>query len=156
MRAIRATVPGHGSVMYRMTPGSVIAVGATRELVGSSSGRCLDVFDNATAPGTGVELCDRDGGTGQEWAPTTVGELRVYGGSQCLDAYGAGTEVELWTCNGGTNQQWRLNPDGSVTGVGSGLCPDVTGGNTSAGNVNGAAIEWWGCDGSANQRWSLH
>ena len=40
---ISATVPGHGVVMYRVTPGSGTSVGGTTELVGASSNRCLDV-----------------------------------------------------------------------------------------------------------------
>jgi alpha-galactosidase len=157
--AISATVPGHGVVMYRVAKGSGSSVGGTTELVGTSSGRCLDVFGGSTTPGTKIEIWDCHGGANQEWTPTAAGELRVYGGTQCLDAYNnqtsAGTVVELWTCNGGANQQWRLNPDGSVTGVQSGLCLDVAGGNVPAGNVNGTQIEIWTCNGGANQRWSL-
>jgi alpha-galactosidase len=157
---ISAAVPGHGVVMYRLAAGSGSSVGGTTELLGASSGRCLDVFDNQTTPGTKVEIWDCNNGANQRWTQTAAGELRVYGGTQCLDATGnqtsPGTVVELWTCNGGTNQQWRLNPDGTVTGVQSGLCLDVTGGNVPAGNVNGVAVELWTCNGGANQQWSLH
>jgi alpha-galactosidase len=157
---ISATVPGHGVVMYRLAAGSGSSVGGTTELLGASSGRCLDVFNNETAPGTKVEIWDCNNGANQRWTPTASGELRVYQGTQCLDAFGnqtsPGTKVELWTCNGGTNQQWRLNPDGTITGVQSGLCLDVTGGNVPAGNVNGTAVELWTCNGGANQQWSLH
>jgi alpha-galactosidase len=156
---ISATVPGHGVVMYRVATGSGTSVGTTGELVGASSGRCLDVYGNQTAPGTKVEIWDCNNGANQRWTPTAAGELRVYNGTQCLDAYNnqttPGTKVELWTCNGGTNQQWRLNPDGTITGVQSGLCVDVTGGNVPAGNVNGVQIEIWTCNGGANQQWAL-
>ncbi|OLE28553.1 MAG: alpha-galactosidase, partial [Actinobacteria bacterium 13_1_20CM_3_71_11] len=155
---ISATVPGHGVVMYRLAAGSGSSVGGTTELLGASSGRCLDVFDNETTAGTKVEIWDCNNGANQRWTPTAPGELRVYNGTQCLDAFGAqtspGTKVELWTCNGGTNQQWRLNPDGTVTGVQSGLCLDVTGGDVPTGNVNGVAVELWTCNGGANQQWS--
>ncbi len=158
--AISASVPGHGVVMYRVAAGSGSSVGGTTELLGASSGRCLDVYGNQTTPGTKVEIWDCNNGANQRWTPTAAGELRVYGGTQCLDAYnnqtGSGTPVELWTCNGGANQQWRLNPDGTVTGVQSGLCLDVTGGNVPAGNVNGVAVELWTCNGGANQQWALH
>lgn len=90
---------------------------------------------------------------------TAAGELRLYGGTQCLDANdngtSSGTKVQLWTCNGGTNQQWRTNPDGTITGVQSGLCLDVTGGDKPAGNVNGTQVELWTCNGGANQQWRL-
>lgn len=43
---------------------------------------------------------------------TAAGELRLYNGSQRLDAYEKGTTrgtpVQLWTCNGRANQQWSL------------------------------------------------
>jgi alpha-galactosidase len=155
---ISASVPGHGSVMYRVSTGSGSSVGSPAESVSPSSGRCLDVYGNLTAPGTKVEIWDCNGGSNQEWTPTAAGELRVYGGTQCLDATGgatsAGTKVELWPCNGGSNQKWNLNPDGTVTGVQSGLCLDVTGGNVPAGNVNGTQVEIWGCNGGANQQWA--
>jgi alpha-galactosidase len=158
--SISASVPGHGVVMYRLASGSGSSVGGTTELLGASSGRCLDVYNGQTTPGSKVEIWDCANGTNQRWTPTAANELRVYGGTQCLDAYNnqtsAGTVVELWTCNGGANQQWRLNPDGTITGVQSGLCLDVTGGNTAAGNVNGTAAELWTCNGGANQQWALH
>ncbi len=158
--SISATVPGHGVVMYRVSAGSGTSVGGTYEIIGASSGRCIDVYAGDTTPGTKIEIWDCHNGSNQRWTPTSAGELRVYSATECLDAYNnettAGTKVELWTCNGGTNQQWRLNPDGTITGVQSGLCLDVTGGNVPSGNVNGVALELWTCNGGANQQWSLH
>jgi alpha-galactosidase len=157
--AISATVPAHGTVMYRVSTGSATTTGTTHPLVGASSNRCLDVYDNETTPGTKIEIWDCNGGANQTVTPTAAGELRLYNGTQCLDAYNngtaAGTKVQLWTCNGQANQQWRLNPDGTVTGVQSGLCLDVTGGDKPAGNVNGTALELWTCNGGANQQWRL-
>ncbi|MET8132947.1 alpha-galactosidase [Streptomyces sp. NPDC005251] len=157
--AISATVPGHGTVLFRVSTGSATSTGSTHALVGASSGRCLEAFDNQTAPGTKIEIWDCNGGANQKATLTAAGELRLYGGTQCLDATGAattaGTKVELWTCNGGTNQQWRLNADGTITGVQSGLCLDVTGGDQPAGNVNGTQLELWDCNGGANQQWRL-
>jgi alpha-galactosidase len=156
--SISASVPGHGVVMYRVTPGSGTSVGAARRLLSPSSNRCLDVYNNQTTPGTKVEIWDCNTGANQSWTPTSAGELRTFGGTQCLDANGSasGSPVTLWTCNGGTNQQWRLNPDGTVTGVQSGLCLDVTGGNVAAGQANGTAVELWTCNGGANQHWTLN
>jgi alpha-galactosidase len=157
--SISATVPGHGSVMYRVSAGSGTSVGTTHPLLGASSQRCLDAAGGATDPGTVIEIWDCNGGANQAVTLTSAGELRLYGGTQCLDAYdnqtASGTKVELWTCNGGANQQWRLNPDGTVTGVQSGLCLDVTGGDKPAGNVNGVPLELWTCNGGANQQWAL-
>jgi alpha-galactosidase len=157
--SISATVPGHGVVMYRVSPGSGSTVGTTSELVGASSSRCLDVNGASTTPGAQVDIWDCDGGANQKWTPTAARELRVYNGTMCLDAYNnqtsAGTKVELWSCDGGANQQWVLNPDGTITGVQSGLCLDVTGGNVPSGNVNGTTAELWSCNGGANQQWAV-
>ncbi|WP_246143760.1 glycoside hydrolase family 27 protein [Actinacidiphila oryziradicis] len=157
--SISATVRAHGSVMYRVSVGSGTSVGSTHPLVGASSNRCLDAYNNETTPGTKIEIWDCGGGANQAVTITAAGELRLYGGTQCLDAYGngttSGTRVQLYTCTGGANQQWRLNPDGTVTGTQSGLCLDVTGGDQSSGNVNGIQIELWTCNGGANQQWRL-
>jgi alpha-galactosidase len=157
--SISATVRAHGSVMYRVSVGSGTSVGSTHPLVGASSNRCLDAYNNETTPGTKIEIWDCGGGANQAVTITAAGELRLYGGTQCLDAYGngttSGTKVQLYTCTGGANQQWRLNPDGTVTGTQSGLCLDVTGGDQSSGNVNGIQIELWTCNGGANQQWRL-
>jgi alpha-galactosidase len=155
--SISATVPGHGVVAYRVSPGSGTSVGVTKELASAVANRCLDVYNNETTNGTKVEIWDCKNGANQQWTPTAAGELRVYAGAQCLDANGSasGSKVTLWTCNGGTNQQWRLNPDGTITGVQSGLCLDIAGGNNDAGRANGALAELWTCNGGSNQDWQL-
>ncbi|HEV8569403.1 MAG TPA: RICIN domain-containing protein [Actinoplanes sp.] len=156
---ISGAVPGHGVVMYRVSPGIGTSVGTAKRFVSAASDRCLDVYDNQTTPGTKIEIWDCNGGANQSWTPTSAGELRTYDGTQCLDAAGAGTTsgtpVLLWPCHGGANQQWRLNPDGTVTGVQSGLCLDVTGGDTATARANGTAIELWTCNGGSNQQWTL-
>ncbi|MGH3378421.1 MAG: glycoside hydrolase family 27 protein, partial [Actinoallomurus sp.] len=157
--AISASVPGHGTVMYRVSPGSGSSVGTTHPLVGGSSGRCLDAYDNQTTPGTKIEIYDCGGGANQAVTITAAGELRLYGGTQCLDAYdnqtAPGTVVDLWTCNGGANQQWRLTPGGTVIGTQSGLCLDVFHGDQPSGNVNGTQVQLYTCNSGANQQWRL-
>ncbi|MCX5402310.1 ricin-type beta-trefoil lectin domain protein [Streptomyces sp. NBC_00102] len=156
---ISTPVPAHGTVMYRVSPGTGSSTGTTHPLVGASSQRCLDVEGGGTTPGTKIEIWDCNGAGNQAVTLTAAGELRLYGGSQCVDANdnrtAPGTAVQLWTCNGGANQQWTLNPDGTVTGKQSGLCLDVTGGDKPAGNVNGTPLELWTCNAGANQQWSL-
>jgi alpha-galactosidase len=157
--SISASVPGHGSVMYRVSVGSGTSVGSTHPLIGASSNRCLDAYNGETTPGTKIEIWDCGGGTNQAVTITAAGELRLYGGTQCLDAYNNqtsnGTKVQLYGCNGGANQKWSVNPNGTITGTQSGLCLDVTGGDQPAGNVNGTALELWSCNGGANQQWRL-
>ncbi|MFI6072231.1 glycoside hydrolase family 27 protein [Actinoplanes sp. NPDC051343] len=155
--SISASVPGHGVVAYRVSPGSGTSIGVARQLVSSVANRCLDVYNNETANGTAVENWDCNTGANQKWTPTAAGELRAYNGTVCLDANGSasGSKVTIWTCNGGTNQQWRLNPDGTITGVQSGLCLDIIGGNNDAGRANGALAELFTCNGGSNQDWQL-
>jgi beta-galactosidase len=123
-------------------------------LVGTASGRCLDVPNSTTTNGSQVQLWDCTGGANQRWSYTANRQLMVYG-NKCLDAHGQGTAngtaVAIWDCNGGTNQQWNLNANGSITGVQSGLCLDADG----AGTANGTRVILWSCHGGVNQQWSL-
>jgi len=128
--------------------GEVHAVGA---------GKCLDVPNLSTTPGTQLDIWSCNGGTNQIWTHTSSGQLTVYSGStqMCLDANGngttPGTKVDIWSCNGGANQQWNVNSNGTITGVQSGLCLDVTGASTA----NSALAELWTCNGGSNQQWQL-
>ncbi|MEU7914711.1 ricin-type beta-trefoil lectin domain protein [Microbispora bryophytorum] len=130
------------------------AAAAASSLVGTASGRCLDVAGNADAPGTALQIWDCNGQANQAFEFTSAGELRTFNGTRCVDAYGGGTspgtKVVIWSCNGQNNQKWRQNADGSVTGVQSGLCLDVNGNGTA----NGTAVILWTCSGQANQKWS--
>ncbi|GAA3939250.1 hypothetical protein GCM10022629_56970 [Amorphoplanes auranticolor] len=124
------------------------------QLVGSQSGRCVDVPNATTANGTQVQLWDCDGSTKQRWAYGPGKQLTVYG-NKCLDAYGNGstngTAVIIWDCHGGTNQQWNVNSDGSISSVQSGLCVDAN----NAATANGTKLILWSCNGGTNQRWTL-
>ena len=130
------------------TTGSLHAVGA---------GKCLDVPNSSTTPGTQPQIYTCWGGANQTWTKTSSGQLSVTmnGTTLCLDAYNKqtapGTKVVTWSCNSGANQQWTLNSNGTVVGVQSGLCLDVSGASTA----NGALAQLWTCSGASNQQWSL-
>ncbi|MDH6553952.1 O-glycosyl hydrolase [Streptomyces sp. SAI-117] len=136
-----------------VTPGSGGNGGTTGAIVGTGSGRCVDVPNQSQTAGTQVALWDCNGGSNQQWTNTSSGELRVYG-SSCLDAAGQGTspgtKVDIWNCTGGTNQKWTIHADGTITGDQSGLCLDATG----AGTANGTPLQLWTCTGGSNQKWS--
>jgi lysophospholipase L1-like esterase len=139
----------------RSVPGSIGNPGpAARQLVGTQSGRCVDVPNSTTANGTQVQLWDCNGQVNQAWVATSSRQLMVYG-SKCLDASGQGTangtQVIIWDCNGQTNQQWNVNASGTITGVQSGLCLDASG----QGTANGTRLQLWSCNGQANQQWTL-
>jgi alpha-galactosidase len=150
--AISATVPGHGTVVYRVSGGSTTTPppSTTSSLVSAASGRCLDVPNGATANGTQPIIWDCNGGANQRWSVSGQ-TLQALG--KCLDApvnATAGAKATLWDCNGGTNQQWSLGSDGTVRAVQSGLCLDVDHNLTA----NGTAVLLWTCNAAANQRWS--
>lgn len=76
-------------------------------------GRCLDVIDNSTTMGAGVQLHDCNGVGGQHWVPQANGALRNPASNFCLDApNGAtanGTLLRIWDCNGAPAQKFVLN-----------------------------------------------
>jgi ricin-type beta-trefoil lectin protein len=127
----------------------------TTRIVGTQSGRCVDVPGSVTTNGTQTQLWDCTGAANQGWTYTSGKLLTVYGGTKCLDANGQGTSngttAIIWDCTGGANQQWNVNANGTITGVQSGLCLDVTG----AATANGSKLELWSCHGAANQQWTL-
>ncbi|MFE9552391.1 glycoside hydrolase family 27 protein [Streptomyces sp. NPDC006703] len=153
---ISASVPAHGTVMYRVAGGTSGGGSVTGALHAVGADKCLDVPDSTTTAGTQVQIWSCNGGANQTWTRSTSNQLAVYSGSgqMCLDAYNnqtaPGTKVEIWPCNGQSNQQWNLNSNGTVTGVQSGLCLDVTG----AATANGTPVQLWTCNGSGNQKWT--
>jgi endo-1,4-beta-xylanase len=122
----------------------------TGRILGSQSGRCIDVPNASHNNGTRVQLWDCNGQSNQTWTYTASKQLTVYG-NMCLDAAGSGngSGIQIYSCWGGANQQWNLNSNGTITGVQSGRCLDVW--STS----NGQQIQLWDCSGQANQQFRL-
>jgi alpha-galactosidase len=71
---------------------------------------CLDIYQDATAPGTSVGLWNCDGTDAQKWTVNSDGTIVGQKSGLCLDVVGAktanGTGLDVWTCNGGANQKW--------------------------------------------------
>ncbi|WP_430500819.1 arabinofuranosidase catalytic domain-containing protein [Micromonospora trifolii] len=132
---------------------AAIVVGQSTPIIGTPSGRCLEVPNSSTTNGTQTQLWDCNGSAGQAWTWTSTKQLQVYG-NKCLDASGRGTangtQVIIWDCNGQNNQQWNVNSNGTITGVQSGLCLDAN----AAATANGTKIILWACNGGANQQWA--
>jgi hypothetical protein len=130
--------------------------GASGQLRGTGSNRCLDVPNQSTTNGTQLQIYDCWTGANQQWTYSN-GEISVYSGTnrKCLDASGGGTAngtaAIIWSCHGGSNQKWNLNANGTITNAASGLCLDVAG----AATANGGKVQLWTCTGAANQRWTL-
>nr|MDT0659168.1 ricin-type beta-trefoil lectin domain protein [Micromonospora sp. DSM 115978] len=150
--SISASVPAHGTVVYRVSGGGTTTPppATTGTFVSAASGRCLDVPQGNTANGTQPIIWDCNGGANQQWS---VNGQALQALGKCLDApldATAGARVQLWDCNGGTNQQWTLNANGTITGRQSGLCLDVYDNATA----NGTTVILWQCTAAANQRWA--
>jgi alpha-galactosidase len=146
--AISASVPAHGTVVYRVSGGGSAPTGTA--FINAASGRCLDDPQSATANGTQPNIWDCSGAANQKWV-ASGGTLQIFG--KCLDApvgATAGAVPVLWDCNGATNQQWSVNTDGTVRGTPSGLCLDVT----DAATANGTLVGLWTCTGATNQKWT--
>lgn len=128
---------------YGDGPGSI---GAIRN-IGAGS-KCLDVpgatSDNVQAI---VYNCNYD--DNQTWTKTPSGQITVYGGTKCLDAYGKGTSnftvVGIYDCNNGDNQKWVFYPDGTIRGLQSNLCLDV--------ELSNSKLQLYDCWGGDNQKW---
>ncbi|MFE6194182.1 glycoside hydrolase family 27 protein [Streptomyces sp. NPDC057838] len=150
--AISASVPAHGTAVFRVSGGSPVAA-TTSRLRGTASGRCVDVDNGSTAAGATVLLWDCHTAANQLWTTWAGGEVRVFG-DKCLDAYEQGTtngtRVITWPCNGQNNQKWTTGPDGSLRNVHAGLCLDTDG----AGTANGTRLVLWTCNGQASQKWA--
>ena len=123
-----------------------------QEIVGTASGRCVDVPGQSTTAGTRLDLWDCNGGQNQTWDYPGTHVLSVYG-TMCMQAgTAAGTPVVIETCTGAANQQWTVGSDGTITSVADAtLCLDAAG----AGTANGTAVDVATCNGSASQGWKL-
>jgi alpha-galactosidase len=117
---ISASVPAHGTVMFRVAGGGGTTTSPSGEIHAVGAGKCLDVPNGTQANGTQVDIWTCCGASGQ-----------------------------IWDCNGGANQQWQLNANGTITGVQPGLCLDVTGASTANGALaelwtcNGQSNQQW-------------
>jgi lysophospholipase L1-like esterase len=118
------------------------ATGAT--LVGTQSGRCLDVTSSGAA-----QLWDCGGGATQRWTTTAARELRT-AAATCLEGAAQGAAAQTRPCTGAANQQWTVNPAGAIANAQSGLCLDAYG----RGTANGTRVALWTCNGQTNQQWT--
>ena len=150
--SLTATVPAHGTAIWRLTPGSGCgAATPTGQLTGNGA-KCADVSGGGTADGTPVILYTCTGGANQRWVPATDHSVRSLG--KCLTASGTtpGSTAVLSACTGAGTQHWTAAPDGTLANAASGLCLDVYGGGTA----DTAPLDTWNCGHlQANQVWSL-
>jgi len=127
-----------------------------QQIVGTGSGRCVDIPGSNTNDGTRLQLWDCHGGSNQMWSFTNNTFVNPQSG-KCLNVSGGGTAnstaVNLWTCNGSGAQRWQLQSNGNIVNTPSGRCLDAVGRGTG----NGTLLQIYDCvaGGQSNQQWSL-
>jgi hypothetical protein len=125
---------------------------AQSRILGTGSGRCLDVASASQNNGTRVQLGDCNGSLGQGWNQLQTGQLHVFD-SKCLSmpahATRPGSPVVISDCTNQSNQVFKFNGNGTIVGVESGLCLTPHGGGTGP----STPIEIQTCTGSPQQRW---
>jgi len=125
-----------------------------QQLVGTGSGRCVDITGFNTSDGTRLQLHDCTGGWNQAWRFTNNTFVNPQSG-KCLNVSGTanGSAVNLSTCNGSGAQRWQLQGNGNVVNTQSGRCLDAVG----RGTANGTLLQIFDCvaGGQSNQQWSL-
>jgi endo-1,4-beta-xylanase len=148
--ATPTTSPTNPTSSPPTSPTATATPSGANRIVGSQSGRCIDVPNASQTNGTRVQLYDCHGQSNQQWTYTAGKQLTVYG-NMCLDAAGSGNTaaIQIYSCNGQTNQQWNVNANGTITGVQSGRCLDVWG------TANGQQVQLYDCSGQPNQQFTL-
>lgn len=149
---LTATVPAHGTAIWRLTPGAGCAPAVPTGQITGNGAKCVDVTGSGTADGTQTILYTCTGNPNQRWTMGSDASVRSLG--KCLTASGttAGSPVTLSTCTGTPTQHWTAKPDGTLVNSASALCLDVYGGGTA----DLTKLDTWTCGHlQANQVWSL-
>lgn len=127
-----------------------------QQIVGTGSGRCVDITGLATGDGTRLQLYDCHSNWNQRWRYTNNTLVNPQSG-KCVNVNGGGTAngtaVNLWTCNGSGAQRWTVQANGNIVNTQSGRCLDVIG----RGTANGSQLQIYDCipGGQSNQQWTL-
>lgn len=148
---LSATVPAHGTAIWRLSPQGCSPAVPTGQLTGNGA-KCADDSGSSTTDGNPVILYTCTGNPNQSWALGADSTVRTLG--KCLTESGtsAGSYVVLSSCTGSTGQQWTAKPDGTLVNAASGLCLDVYAGGTA----DLTKLDAYTCGShQANQAWSL-
>ncbi|MDJ0343352.1 ricin-type beta-trefoil lectin domain protein [Streptomyces sp. H10-C2] len=122
-------------------------------VVGTSSGRCIDVTGGKGADGAPLQIRDCSGVDTQHWDFRTDGSVRSMG--LCMDvAWGSRTDgavIQLAVCSGNPAQRFYLSSAGDLVNPQADKCVDVV----NNGTASGTKLQLWTCAGTANQKWRL-
>ena len=149
---ISASVPPHGTVLFRITPGSGCTASRPTGQITGIAGKCVDDSGSGTADGTQQILFGCTGNPNQRWTLPGDGTVRTLG--KCLTANGTGDGalVQLFACTGTATQRWTYRQNGNLVNAASSKCLDVLGG----GSADLTRLGVWPCGtNQANQIWSL-
>jgi len=135
---------------------------ATYQLVGTQSGKCVDVPNGSSTLGLQLDIATCGTSTSQRFKLDSQGNgnyhVRNVGNGLCMDVKSAaltdGAAVVQWTCGTGTNQQWSFTDSAGaekVTALHSGKVLDVT----ARGTADGTKLEQWTWGGGTNQLFKL-
>ncbi|MFD9003616.1 ricin-type beta-trefoil lectin domain protein [Streptomyces sp. NPDC059582] len=123
-------------------------------LIGSASGRCVDVSNannGVGKDGTRLQIWDCGGAANQKWVFRSDGTVRSLG--MCMDvAWGSttnGAAIQLAKCSGNRAQLFYLSTAGDLVSSLADKCVDIVDNSTG----NGAKLQLWTCSGTANQKW---
>ena len=149
---ISASVPPHGTVLFRITPGSGCTASRPTGQITGIAGKCVDDSGSGTADGTQQILFGCTGNPNQRWTLPGDGTVRTLG--KCLTANGTGDGalVQLFACTGTATQRWTYRQNGNLVNAASTKCLDALGG----GSADLTRLGVWPCGtNQANQIWSL-
>ncbi|WP_329562131.1 ricin-type beta-trefoil lectin domain protein [Kitasatospora sp. NBC_01266] len=146
--SISATVPAHGTAIYRITPGTgCTGQQPTGQLTGIG-GKCVDDSYSGTGANNPVTLHSCSGNSNQRWSLPGDGIVRTLG--KCLDAVDQTTDsryVGYWaklnTCDGRATEQWAYQRNGFLENASLNYCLDDYYSATTDGNpliVDGCGV----------------
>jgi len=166
-QALTYSIPAASAVTFVWTPGSapVTSFPGYYNILARSSGKGLDVADNATTSGARLQQYDVTGGGGsnQRWSFTPAGNgnyyIKVKSTQMCMAPSAQGTvdgeKVQQRTCGTSGEFQWTVTSLGTgyykVVNANSGKSLDVQDNSL----LNGANIQVWAYTGANNQQWQF-
>ncbi|GGT14540.1 alpha-galactosidase [Streptomyces tanashiensis] len=126
---ISASVPAHGTAIFRIKPGSGCTGQKPTGQISGIGGKCLDDANSGSGPNNPVTLYTCHGGANQRWTVQGDGTIRTLGA--CLDATYKSTDsrhIGYWAvlnpCNGSASQKWAYQRNGYLKNTGLNLCAD--------------------------------
>ncbi|NED84521.1 hypothetical protein G3I76_31060 [Streptomyces sp. SID11233] len=136
---IGATVPPHGTAVFRVTPGAGCTGQQPTGQITGIGGKCVDDSGAGTAAGNPVVLYSCNAGANQRWTLPGDGTVRTLG--SCLDAEQrsdatyTGYRAVLSPCDGSATQRWTYERNGYLENAGApGRCLDAYASRTTDSN----------------------